>query len=208
MRSSRRSVPLADEYRVLTGNWPALPHGAAVLDPTSHRASPGSGTTAPDVHRALADRRREFAEVSAATDERLRPVSIWKRLLARPELGALAGTILVFAFFGSVAGQSGMFSAQGLVNFLEVAAQLGILASVAALLIIAGEFDLTVGSMIAFAGMVVAVPTVELNVPLWMSIVLAFAIAAFVGLVNGVLVVRTKLPSFIVTLAASSSCAD
>jgi simple sugar transport system permease protein len=135
------------------------------------------------------------------TDERLRRVSIWRRLMVRPELGAVAGTILVYIFFFAVAGNSGMFSARGILNFLEVSAQLGLLASVAALLMIAGEFDLSVGSMIAFSGVVIAIPTMQFGFPLWASILLAFALAVVVGFINGLLVVRTKLPSFIVTLA-------
>jgi simple sugar transport system permease protein len=134
-------------------------------------------------------------------DERVRNVSFWKQLLARPELGSLAGTILVFVFFAFAAAGSGMFSASGLLNFVEVSAQLGILASVASLLMIAGEFDLSVGSMIAFSGVVIAIPTVRYGFPLWASISLAFAVSALVGFINGALVVKTKLPSFIVTLA-------
>jgi simple sugar transport system permease protein len=135
-------------------------------------------------------------------DERVRAVSPWRRLASRPELGAIGGTVLVFIFFGTVAGDSGMFSAKGLVNFLEVSAQLGMLAAVAALLMIAGEFDLSVGSMIAFAGVVIAIPAVEWGWPLWACILLAFAVAALIGFINGLIVVRTGLPSFIVTLAA------
>ena len=47
-------------------------------------------------------------------DERLKKVSKFKLLLNRPELGALGGAILVFIFFGIVAGDTGMFSAYGL----------------------------------------------------------------------------------------------
>ena len=78
-------------------------------------------------------------------DERVRKVSILGRLLSRPELGAAAGTVLVFVFFAITAGGSGLFSAKGIINFLEVSAQLGILAAPVALLMIAGEFDLSVG---------------------------------------------------------------
>ena len=53
-------------------------------------------------------------------DERLRKVSKLKVLLNRPELGALGGSILVFIFFGIVAGDTGMFSAYGMLNFLDV----------------------------------------------------------------------------------------
>jgi simple sugar transport system permease protein len=135
-------------------------------------------------------------------DERVRSVSRLRRLLGRPELGALAGTILVFAFFAVTAGGSGIFSAKGIINFLEVSAQLGILAAPVALLMIAGEFDLSVGSMIGFAGIIVAIPTVMWGFPLPFSILLAFAVSALIGYCNGLMVVRTGLPSFIVTLGS------
>jgi simple sugar transport system permease protein len=136
----------------------------------------------------------------AGQDERLRKVGFFHKLLRRPELGAIGGTILVFAFFLLVAGDSGMFSPKGIVSFLEVSAQLGILAVAAALLMIAGEFDLSIGSMIGAAGMVIAIPAVVWGLPLWLCIILAFAVAVLVGWTNGYLVNRTGLPSFIVTL--------
>src|SRR5687767_11975336 len=121
--------------------------------------------------------------------------------MARPELGAVGGAILVFIFFAAVAGGSGLFSAPGIINFLEVSAQLGIIAVAAALLMIGGEFDLSVGSMIGAAGVVLAIPAVVWGWPLWLCILLAFAVAAAVGWVNGMVVTRSGLPSFIVTLA-------
>ena len=86
--------------------------------------------------------------------------------MARPELGAVAGTILVFLFFAVAARGTGMFSALGIVTFLEVSAQLGIIAVAAALLMIGGEFDLSVGSMIGAAGVVLAIPAVIWGWPL------------------------------------------
>lgn len=136
-----------------------------------------------------------------AADERLRSVSFASRLLSRPELGAVAGTVLVFVFFAIAAGGSGMFSADGVSNWLVVSAQLGILAVGASLLMIAGEFDLSIGSMIGFAGMMIAIPTVFFGWPVWLSLVFAFAGALAIGALNGWLVVRTGLPSFIVSLA-------
>jgi len=136
-----------------------------------------------------------------AGDERVRSVSLLSRLLSRPELGAMAGTVLVFVFFGITAGSSGMFSADGISNWLVVSAQLGILAVGASLLMIAGEFDLSIGSMIGFAGMMIAIPTVFFGWPVWLSLVFAFSGALAIGAFNGWLVVRTGLPSFIVSLA-------
>jgi len=61
---------------------------------------------------------------SSEHDERLQKVSKLRLLLNRPELGALGGAILVFIFFGIVAGDTGMFSAYGMLNFLDVSANL------------------------------------------------------------------------------------
>jgi simple sugar transport system permease protein len=138
----------------------------------------------------------------ARTDERVKSIPAWRLVLGRPELGAVAGTVLIFLFFLASAGNSGMFSAKGIITFLDVAAQVGILAAAASLLMIAGEFDLSIGSMIGFAGIVIAIPSVEWGWPLWACILLAFAVACLVGIVNGVITVKTGLPSFIVTLAS------
>lgn len=135
------------------------------------------------------------------SDERLRGEGRLRRAFGRPELGALAGTALVFLFFAIVAGDTGMFSAKGILNWMEVSAQLGIIAIGACLLMIAGEFDLSLGSMIGFAGMVIAIPATQYGLPVWAGILLAFALALAVGYLNGIIVIKTGLPSFIVTLA-------
>jgi simple sugar transport system permease protein len=138
---------------------------------------------------------------SPAQDERVRRSSVVAQLMKRPELGAASGTILVFLFFAIVAGDSGMFSSDGVLNWAKVSAQLGIIAIGAALLMIAGEFDLSIGSMIGFAGMMIAIPTIYFGWPVWASIIFAFAGAMLLGALNGYLVIRTRLPSFIVSLA-------
>ena len=140
--------------------------------------------------------------MSTKQDERVRKVSFLGRLLSRPELGAAAGTVLVFVFFAVVAGNSGLFSAKGIINFLEVSAQLGILAAPVTLLMIAGEFDLSVGSMIGFAGIAIAIPAVFWGWPIWLSIIFAFVLCGSIGALNGLAVVKTGLPSFIVTLGS------
>lgn len=141
------------------------------------------------------------ATSSAAADERVRNVGGLRRLLARPEFGAVAGTVLVFLIFGFSAGGSGMFNPEGIVNWGTVAGFLGIIAVGAALLMIAGEFDLSIGSMIGFAGMLMAIPILYWGWPPWLAVLFAFGCAMALGAVNGWLVVRTGLPSFIVTLA-------
>ena len=92
-------------------------------------------------------------------------------------------------------------SLAGTLNYLDVAAQVGIIATGVALLMIAGEFDLSIGSMVGFAGIVMGIGATIWNLPIWLSILLGMALATFLGAVNGFIVVRTGLPSFIVTLA-------
>jgi simple sugar transport system permease protein len=137
-----------------------------------------------------------------ARDERMKSQNRWRKFLQHPEFGALAGVILVFVFFGITAGDSGMFAADGVLNWTTVSAQLILIACAAALLMIGGEFDLSVGSMIGFAGMMIAIPMVYFGWSALASTAFAFAGAMAVGFLNGWIVVRTRLPSFIVTLAS------
>ncbi len=139
---------------------------------------------------------------AAPADERVQRQSALRRAFVRPELGAMAGTVLVFLYFAVVAGGTGMFAPDGIMNWGVVSAQFAIIAVGACLLMIAGEFDLSVGSMIGFAGIVIAILSVHLGWPMWASIIAAFVVAIAVGLANGYLVIRTGLPSFIVTLAS------
>jgi simple sugar transport system permease protein len=136
----------------------------------------------------------------SAAGSRVRDVGALRRWLIRPEAAAVAGSILVFVFFAIAAGDSGFLTSGGTASYLAVAAQLGIVAVPVSLLMISGEFDLSVGSMVGAAGMIMAVTVVEYGLPLIVGIVLAFAVALAVGLFNGYVVVRTGLPSFIVTL--------
>jgi simple sugar transport system permease protein len=137
---------------------------------------------------------------SATGGKPVRDVGALKRLMTRPELAAVAGSILVFAFFAVVAGDSGFLTTGGTASYLEVAAQLGIVAVPVAMLMIAGEFDLSVGSMVGAAGMIIAISVSEYGLPLLVGVLLAFAVAMAVGFLNGYLVIKTGLPSFIVTL--------
>jgi simple sugar transport system permease protein len=136
----------------------------------------------------------------APSDERLKSASVLTRAMRRPELGAAAGFVLVTIFFLSTADAS-MFTLAGIMNVLAPASQLGILAIAAALLMIGGEFDLSIGSMVAFAGLLFGALVMLSDLPLIAPIALTIVFAALLGGINGQIVIRTKLPSFIVTLA-------
>ena len=138
---------------------------------------------------------------TASSDERVKEISSFRQAMIRPELGGIVGTVAVFTLFLLFAYDSGMFAAQGVLNWSLVSAQFMIIAVGACLLMIAGEFDLSVGSMIGFAGMMIAVFGVVLGWPMWMAIIITFAICCALGALNGWIVIKTGLPSFIVTLA-------
>jgi len=137
-------------------------------------------------------------------DERLRGTSLARRLLNRPELGAVAGAILVWSYF-AIRVPDLWVSKEATAQYLEVAAELGILAVAVSLLMIAGEFDLSIGSMIGAASIIIALLTADPSLggyewPLWGAIGVAVAVSLAVGFLNGLMVVKTGLPSFIVTL--------
>ena len=116
-----------------------------------------------------------------------------------PGLGALAGALVVWLFFAIVAGET-FRSGAGTAAYLDAAAPLGILAVAVALLMIGGEFDLSVGSVIGFSGMALLLLTSRFGWPLWPALGVTAALAAGIGFLNGWLVIRTRIPSFLVTL--------
>jgi simple sugar transport system permease protein len=140
------------------------------------------------------------AKVDPHADERVRASSLLVKLMRRPELGAIGGLVIVLVFFAVTADRS-MFTLNGAMTVLNPAAQLGIMGVAASMLMIGGEFDLSIGSMVAFAGLVLGIFLLQLHLPLIVAIIGTIAVAAIVGAVNGQLVIRTRLPSFIVTLA-------
>jgi simple sugar transport system permease protein len=140
--------------------------------------------------------------VTAATpaNERIARTPFLAGLMRRPEMGAVSGGVLVFLLFFLAASPT-MFSARGVVNWLTVSAQLGVVAVSQCLLMISGEFDLSVGSMIGFSGMVMALVFRFAHVPAWAAILVGFAVCMAIGLLIGAIRVKSGLPSFIVTLA-------
>ncbi|MGA0106848.1 MAG: ABC transporter permease, partial [Ilumatobacteraceae bacterium] len=136
-------------------------------------------------------------------DERITYRGPIKRLLVSPEIGALIGAVVVWAFFWGNGDKFG--TAGSTANFLDVAAPLGIMAVTVALLMIGGEFDLSAGVMTGASGVTIALMAkyfTDGGISLWVCIPAAFLLAGCVGWWNGFLVNRTGLPSFIVTLGS------
>jgi simple sugar transport system permease protein len=149
----------------------------------------------------MVESRSEPATPELRRDERLGETSMLRRTLLRPEVGAIVGAIVLWAYFAVVAGDRGFLTVRGTVSYLEVSAQLGILAVAVSLLMISGEFDLSIGSTIGATGMIIAILSVNYDLNLWAAIGAALLAAIVIGISNGLLVRWSGLPSFIITLA-------
>ena len=134
-------------------------------------------------------------------DERVAQTSLATKMLQRPELGALIGASVIFFLFWSVDTTGNFARVGGTAGWTDIAAPIGIIAVFVALLMIGGEFDLSTGVMVGTSGLMVGLLATEYGLNIWLAIVIVFAFALLVGFINGVIVVRTGLPSFIVTLA-------
>jgi len=149
----------------------------------------------------------EKTKTGRSEHDRLNRGGFFKSLIRRPESGAFAVMLLVIIAIG-FASKGNAYNALGLKNNLTVIAQFGIIAIAACLLMIAGEFDLSIGSMIGFAGMSMTV-LLKWGMPFMgvgpVSPATAFFITLiltlFLGWLIGLIVVRSGLSSFIVTLA-------
>jgi len=125
-----------------------------------------------------------------------------RSVLHRPEWGAFAGALIVWGIFAVIAGHRGFLTGLGTVNYLQVAAELGIVVVPVCLLMIAGEFDLSVGATVAASGVIVAYLVVNEKWDVGPAVAVAFGVALLIGLFNGLVTVRLGVPSFIVTLAS------
>ncbi|KIA60646.1 ABC transporter permease [Nocardia vulneris] len=124
--------------------------------------------------------------------------SLLQRLAVRPEIGAALGALLVFVFFSIITER--FLSPLGVATWLDDSSTLGIMAVAVALLMIGGEFDLSAGVMTASTALVTALLAVHAGWNVWFALLASLVLALLVGAFNGWLVMRTGLPSFIVTL--------
>jgi simple sugar transport system permease protein len=136
---------------------------------------------------------------AASGASRLGQLALWT--VRRAEFGAavsFAGVLIFFAFFTM---HSGFFTFSGIASWVNVAAELGIVAVPIGLLLIAGEFDLSIGAVVGAASIFTSVWATTEHWNFWLAAVVALAMSVVIGFVNGIILIKTRLPSFIVTLA-------
>jgi simple sugar transport system permease protein len=133
-----------------------------------------------------------------ARDERVARKSPLARLMTRPEIGALAGAIVIYLIFFIVAPP--FRDANALASVLYVSSTYGIPAVAVALLMIGGEFDLSAGVAVTSSALVASMISYQLSANMFVGVVVALVVSLAVGFINGYLVVKTGIPSFLVTL--------
>lgn len=109
------------------------------------------------------------------------------------------GFLLVLAFFAAVLWDDGFLTTRNLLNIVQQAAPITVMAVGFVFVLTAGEIDLSIGSVVALSALVTAV--VLQNNPLIVGVLAGLGSGVVVGLVNALFVTRLRLPSFLVTLA-------
>jgi simple sugar transport system permease protein len=132
-------------------------------------------------------------------DERLKKSHPAVLLLRRPEVGAAVAALAIFIFFS--ASTQAFLSPAGVSTWLYSASLFGVMAVAGSLLMIGGEFDLSVGAMTGTTGLIVGVTTTQWGLSIWLALVVALGVALAVGAANAYVAMKTGVPSFIVTLA-------
>ncbi|MFH9706588.1 ABC transporter permease [Streptomyces luteogriseus] len=127
---------------------------------------------------------------------RQRPLAL--RLLARPEVGVFLGAVAVLVFFLFAAPP--VRDGSSMANILYQSSTIGIMALPVALLMIGGEFDLSAGVAVITSALTASMLSYQLTMNVWVGVIVALLVSLAIGAFNGWLLVKTGLPSFLVTL--------
>jgi simple sugar transport system permease protein len=121
------------------------------------------------------------------------------QLMRRPEAGTLLGLIIVYVVF-TVLGGANFVGLKGLSSWMNVAAEVGIIALPVGLLMISGHLDISVGSIVPASSLAVALISNHYELPIIFGIIGGLGVGLLIGYVNGFLVTRTTIPSLIITI--------
>ncbi|MFF4503475.1 ABC transporter permease [Streptomyces sp. NPDC001401] len=125
-----------------------------------------------------------------------RPLAV--RLLARPEVGVFLGAAAVYVFFLIAAPP--VRDGSSMATVLYQSSTIGIMTLPVALLMIGGEFDLSAGVAVITSALTASMLAYQLSMNVWVGVFVALLVSLAVGFFNGWMVVKTGLPSFLVTL--------
>jgi simple sugar transport system permease protein len=131
-------------------------------------------------------------------DERLGEHARLAAVLRRPAVGALVAAAAIFVYFA--VGTTAFALPSGASTWIFTSSSFAIMAVAVGLLMIGGEFDLSAGAMTGTTGLITGIMMTHYDVNVWVAVLTSLVAALAVGFVNGFLVMKTGLPSFIVTL--------
>src|SRR6478609_9468019 len=165
---------------------------------------PGCGKTGPGSPAARTTRSFCMTQTLAkpaplAADERIGRRSPLQNLLGRPEVGALVGAVVLFVFFSLVS--TTFIQPNAFATVLYGSSTIGIMAVGVSLLMIGGEFDLSTGVAVISSALTASLFSWYFTTNVWVGVGLALVVSLSIGFINGWILIKTKLPSFIVTLA-------
>ena len=123
-----------------------------------------------------------------------------KSLFHRPASAAVLSLVGVLVFYIVIGGVD-FAKLMGAASWVNYAARIGIVALPVGLLMISGEIDISIGAMIPAGAMTSAIISGHFGLPMIFGVIGALAIGVIVGTINGVLAVRTNVPTLIITLA-------
>ncbi len=104
----------------------------------------------------------------------------------------------MFVFFALAA--DGFLRTASLSTVLYASSTIGIMAVPVALLMIGGEFDLSAGVMVTSSALLASMISYQMTVNVWIGVLVSLLVTLAIGAFNGLMLTRTKLPSFIITL--------
>jgi len=138
------------------------------------------------------------ADLPPERDERVGEHARLAALLRRPEVGALVAAMVIFLYFSFTTEAFALPA--GASTWIFFSSSFAIMAVVVALLMIGGEFDLSAGAMTGTTGLITGIMMSHWQINVWVSVVTSLVVALAIGFLNGFLVMKTGVPSFIVTL--------
>ena len=122
-----------------------------------------------------------------------------RRLTGVRDFGVLVAAVLIAAFFSIITPV--FLTPYNIFNVLRQTAELGIIAMAMTILIVSGEFDLSVGAIYAVTGVVSGILATSLGLNIWLAALAGVVSALVLGFLNGLLIATTRINSFIGTLS-------
>lgn len=122
-----------------------------------------------------------------------------QRIFGLRDFGVLVAAVLIAAFFSVITPV--FLTPYNIFNILRQTAELGIIAMAMTILIVAGEFDLSVGGIYAVTGVVTGLLATRLGLDIWVAAAAGMAAGLLLGFLNGLLIATTRINSFIATLS-------